>query len=186
MRSHFAALQLTSRESTSQELSIYTTNRVESSTSSISLVMKRNVFCTAKQGSQAQVTITAPVSGNKHHPKGHPLTDRLWSYKIACSGSAVLRRHPIALAKDTDCSSKHQRQLNRCMPQAEDRCDWGSVQQCESSRVRRVGKALPLLLNEVTFSPLHSSPSRSFCQLALQKNPSTHQIWKRFWPSTNE
>lgn len=73
--------------------------------------------------------ITAPVNNNKHHPKCYALTDRLWSYRILCSGSRILGLHPIPLSMATDCSSKQQKQLNCCMPQAEDRHYWGSIHQ---------------------------------------------------------
>lgn len=121
--SHFVALQLALRESTSQELSIYTTNQVESSNSSISLVMKRNVFCTAKQGSQAQVRIIAPENNNKHYII-KSVTLSLIDFEATKSpalASRVFKLHQTLLAKATDSSWKQQQQLNCCMPQAEDR-----------------------------------------------------------------
>ena len=91
--------------------------------------MKRNVFCTAKQASQAQGRITAPVTNVKHHPKCYPLTDRLWRHKITCCVSRILRFHSVPLTMATDFSAKQQEQINRCTPPAEDRQRWGSTHQ---------------------------------------------------------
>lgn len=183
MRSCFVALQLALRENTSQELSIYTTNWVESSNSSISLVMKRNVFCTAEQGSQAQVRITAPVNNNKHHPKCYPLTDRLRSYEITCSGSGELRLHPIHLSKATDFSSKQQEQLNCHTPQAEDRHDWGSIHQLRKwqgpsgrhsiALMAEQGNVFPSAVLSITKFLLTSLTKKSFHTL----NPEIILIW---------
>lgn len=169
MRSHFVALQFALRESTSQELSIYTTNWVESSNSSISLVMKRNVSFAAKQGTQAQVRITAPVNNNKHHPKCYPLTARLWSYKITCSGSGVLRLHPIHLTTATDFSSKQQEQLNCCMPQAADRRDCGSIHQLWKQQGLSDRQSIALTAEHGSISPSSVLSTTKFLPTGLTK-----------------
>lgn len=162
MRSHFVALQLSFRESTSPELSIYTTNQVERSNSSISLVMNRNVLCTAKQGSQAQVRIAAPVNNNKHHPKCHPLNWKtlklqnhlLWLQHPQTSPNPSHKGHRLQL-KTTETAKS-------CMPQAEDRHDWGSIHQLwkqhhlshrTSIAYCRTRKCIPL------FGPLYQTVS---------------------------
>lgn len=151
---------------------------MESSNSSINLMMKRNVFCTAKQGSQAQVRITAPVNNNKHHPKCYPLTVRLGSCQITCSSSRVLRLHPMPLTMATNFSSKQQEQLNCCMAQAEDRHDWGSIHQLWKRQGPLARQSIALTAEQGNIFPSSVLSTTKFLPTGLTKNPSTHQIWK--------